>query len=73
MHLLEFRFAPRIRDLKDTMLYVPKNGQDYGPVFHAVGAASAWVNVHAAFDIYLLTPLFFITPPEPQASRGSRL
>lgn len=29
MHLLGFRFAPRIRDLKDTKLYVPKNGQDY--------------------------------------------
>ena len=29
MHLLGFRFAPRIRDLKDTKLYVPKNGQVY--------------------------------------------
>jgi TnpA family transposase len=29
MHLLGFRFAPRIRDLKDTKLYVPKNKQDY--------------------------------------------
>ena len=27
-HLLGFRFAPRIRDLKDTKLYVPNNGQD---------------------------------------------
>jgi TnpA family transposase len=29
MHLLGFRFAPRIRDLKDTKLYVPKNEEDY--------------------------------------------
>ena len=29
MHLLGFRFAPRIRDLKDTKLYIPKNEQDY--------------------------------------------
>jgi TnpA family transposase len=29
MHLLGFRFAPRIRDLKDTKLFVPKNEQDY--------------------------------------------
>lgn len=29
MHLLGFRFAPRIRDLKDTKLYMPKNEQDY--------------------------------------------
>jgi len=36
-----------------------------GPAFYALGAASAWVNVHAAFALYLLTPLFFITPPGP--------
>ena len=29
MHLLGFRFMPRIRDLKDTKLYVPKNKQKY--------------------------------------------
>ena len=29
MHLLGFRFAPRIRDLKDTKLYIPKNEEDY--------------------------------------------
>jgi TnpA family transposase len=29
MHLLGFRFAPRIRDLKDTKLFMPKNDQDY--------------------------------------------
>jgi TnpA family transposase len=29
MHLLGFRFAPRIRDLKDTKLYVPKNIENY--------------------------------------------
>jgi TnpA family transposase len=29
MHLLGFRFMPRIRDLKDTKLYVPKNNQKH--------------------------------------------
>jgi TnpA family transposase len=29
MHLLGFRFAPRIRDLKDTKLFVLRNEQDY--------------------------------------------
>ena len=29
MHLLGFRFAPRIRDLKDTKLYIPRNEEDY--------------------------------------------
>ena len=38
-----------------------------GPASYLVGAASAWLNVHAAFVLYLLTPLFFITPPQPQS------
>jgi uncharacterized RDD family membrane protein YckC len=35
-----------------------------GPVSYLIGAAVAWVSVHAALVIYLLTPLFYITPPE---------
>jgi uncharacterized membrane protein len=35
-----------------------------GIVSYLVGAGAAWVNVHVAFIIYLLTPLFFIVPPE---------
>ena len=34
-----------------------------GPLSYLLGAAAAWISVHAAFAIYLLTPLFFITPP----------
>jgi uncharacterized membrane protein len=34
-----------------------------GPASYLVGAAAAWVSVHAAFVVYLLTPLFYITPP----------
>ena len=34
-----------------------------GPLSYLVGAAAAWFSVHAAFVIYLLTPLFYITPP----------
>jgi hypothetical protein len=33
-----------------------------GPLSYLVGAACAWWNVHAAFVVYGLTPLFFITP-----------
>jgi TnpA family transposase len=29
MHLLGFRFAPRIRDLGDTKLYIPKGDTAY--------------------------------------------
>lgn len=39
MHLLGFRFAPRIRDLKDTKLYVPKNGQSYPALQAMVGGS----------------------------------
>lgn len=34
-----------------------------GRMSYLVGAASAWFSVHAAFLIYLLTPLFSIVPP----------
>jgi uncharacterized membrane protein len=34
-----------------------------GPASYLVGAAAAWLSVHAAFVIYALTPLFYITPP----------
>jgi uncharacterized membrane protein len=34
-----------------------------GPASYLVGAAAAWVSVHAAFVVYALTPLFYITPP----------
>jgi hypothetical protein len=38
-----------------------------GPLSYLTGAAVAWVSVHAAFVVYLLTPLFYITPREPKA------
>ncbi len=34
-----------------------------GVFSYSIGAAAAWLSVHAAFVIYLLTPLFFIVPP----------
>jgi hypothetical protein len=40
-----------------------------GPVAYLLGAAAAWVSVHAAFVVYLLTPLFFIVPPQPRSER----
>jgi uncharacterized membrane protein len=33
---------------------------------YLLGAVAAWLNVYIAFVIYLITPLFFITPPQPQ-------
>ena len=33
-----------------------------GPASYLVGATAAWISVYAAFVIYALTPLFYITP-----------
>jgi len=40
-----------------------------GPLSYLVGAALAWVSMHAAFVVYALTPLFYITPPEWREAR----
>jgi uncharacterized membrane protein len=34
-----------------------------GPLFYLLGAAAAWFSTPAAFLLYMITPLFFITPP----------
>jgi TnpA family transposase len=36
-HLLGFRFAPRVRDLKERRLYVIDRQADYGPLMPLVG------------------------------------
>ena len=41
-----------------------------GPLCYLIGAAAAWVSVHAAFVIYLLTPLFYITPRDWRGSKA---
>ncbi|HEY6254855.1 MAG TPA: TMEM175 family protein [Xanthobacteraceae bacterium] len=35
-----------------------------GPLSYLIGAAAAWVYTPAAFVIYALTPIFYITPPQ---------
>ncbi|MBA3014368.1 MAG: Tn3 family transposase [Proteobacteria bacterium] len=37
MHLLDFRFAPRIRDLGDTKLYIPKSDTSYDALKPMIG------------------------------------
>ncbi len=37
-----------------------------GPASYLLGVACAWLSVYAAFAVYFLTPLFFITPPAPR-------
>jgi len=40
-----------------------------GVVFYLIGAAAAWLSVHAAFAAYFVTPLFFIVPPTRPGGR----
>ena len=35
-----------------------------GPASYLVGAGAAWFSVYAAFIVYALTPLFYLTPPK---------
>ncbi len=53
MHLLGFRFAPRIRDLKDTKLYIVKNGEDYPALRTMIGGALNIKHVRAHWDAIL--------------------
>jgi hypothetical protein len=39
------------------------------PLSYLVGAAAAWFSVHAAFVVYALTPLFYITPWQYRSPR----
>ncbi|MDX9718706.1 MAG: Tn3 family transposase [Thauera sp.] len=50
MHLLGFRFAPRIRDLKDTKLYIVKNGEDYPALRTMIGGTLNIKHVRAHWD-----------------------
>jgi TnpA family transposase len=39
MHLLGFRFAPRIRDLKDSRIYIPGSAKDYPTLSVMIGGS----------------------------------
>jgi TnpA family transposase len=49
-HLLGFRFAPRVRDLKERRLYVVDRHADYGPLMPLVGGPVRLPVVEEAWD-----------------------
>ncbi|MBU1919098.1 Tn3 family transposase, partial [bacterium] len=53
MHLLGFRFAPRIRDLSDRRLYVPKNKKKYESLQPLIGGKINEKLIHAHWDAIL--------------------
>jgi len=50
MHLLGFKFAPRIRDLADTKLYVPSREQDYHALRTMIGGTLNIKHLRAHWD-----------------------
>jgi Tn3 transposase DDE domain len=50
MHLLGFRFAPRIRDLGDTKLYIPKGDAAYETLKPMIGGSLNIKHVRAHWD-----------------------
>jgi hypothetical protein len=52
---------PELADAQDPNLFAKSL---IGIVFYLAGAALAWVSIPAAFVIYMITPWFFITPPQ---------
>ncbi len=50
MHLLGFRFAPRIRDLGDTKLYIPKGDAAYETLKPMIGGTLNIKHVRAHWD-----------------------
>ncbi len=60
---------PEFADQQDPYLFAKSW---VGPASYLLGAAAAWLSIKAAFVIYLITPLFFITPPrhQPKSSTG---
>ena len=50
MHLLGFRFAPRIRDLADKRLYVPKDRNAYAKINVLIGGTINEKQIHSQWD-----------------------
>jgi hypothetical protein len=50
MHLLGFRFAPRLRDLGETRLYVPKQSPAYTTLKPMIGGTLQIKSIHAHWD-----------------------
>lgn len=42
-----------------------------GPLFYLLGAAVAWIYTPAAFVFYIVTPMFYIMPPDPVKRNGA--
>lgn len=60
-YILRHLIRPEFADLQDPHIILKSF---VGVVSYLAGAGCAWVSVDVAFAIYLLTPMFFIVPPQ---------
>ncbi|MBI3658949.1 DUF1211 domain-containing protein [Candidatus Acetothermia bacterium] len=60
-YILRYLIKPELVDAQDSHII---RKLFIGPLSYMVGTACAWFSVYIAFLIYLLTPLFWIVPPE---------
>jgi uncharacterized membrane protein len=60
-YILRHLLKPELAEAQDPHIILKSF---VGVVSYLIGAACAWVSVDVAFAVYLLTPLFFIVPPQ---------
>ncbi len=72
MHLLGFRFAPRIRDLGETKLYVPQGVQAYPTLRPLIGGTLNIKHVRAHWDDILRPPARSSRAPSPPAADAAQ-
>ena len=68
MHLLGFRFAPRIRDLADKRLFVVDSKKEYGSINTMIGDAINVKHIKSHWDEIYVYSAFHMTSPRNCAS-----
>jgi TMEM175 potassium channel family protein len=65
-YILRHLIKPELADTQDPRIILKSF---VGVVSYLIGAGCAWISVDVAFTVYLLTPLFFIVPPQARNVR----
>ncbi|MGC4051486.1 MAG: hypothetical protein QM757_19220 [Paludibaculum sp.] len=65
-YILRNLMKPELKGTEDPHIFAKSF---VGPLSYLAGVASAWFSIETAFVIYMLTPLWFITPAAPAKRR----
>jgi uncharacterized membrane protein len=60
-YILRYLIKPELASAQDPHII---RKSFIGVVSYLIGVGAAWFSAHAAFLVYAITPLFFITPPQ---------